>query len=114
MPVFHREQVQHANIVAPSALAMLLLLIVPVHAANITLVTKHGINTPVVIRVTGLLDKSDQEKFQAVAASSTQALVFFGSKGGVVRMDLEIGRTIRYKGFTTAVADYETCSCHAL
>jgi hypothetical protein len=60
---------------------------------------RHG----AVVMVRGTMLPGDGQKFLALTASTTTALVEFESDGGSLAAGIEIGRAIRLKGFTTFV-----------
>lgn len=66
--------------------------------------------SPDVIIVTGTIEPNDEVEFNRIAATTTQAIVLLNSEGGAVLPALEIGRSIRLKGFATAVASDTLCA----
>lgn len=65
---------------------------------------------PDVIAVVGDLELGDEDKFADAARSSSDAMVLFQSRGGNLIAAIEIGRTIRRKGFSTLVPDKMQCA----
>lgn len=65
---------------------------------------------PDVIAVVGDLELGDEDKFADVARSGSDAMVLFQSRGGNLIAAIEIGRTIRRKGFSTVVPDKMQCA----
>jgi len=65
---------------------------------------------PDLIAVVGDLELGDEDKFADVARSSSDAMVLFQSRGGNLIAAIEIGRTIRRKGFSTLVPDKMQCA----
>jgi hypothetical protein len=91
--------------------AMLALTTLPAQAITITVQTSNG-GAPVVL-VAGPFLLGSEEKFKAETGSLSNALVIFTSNGGITGAAFEIGRTIRARGFTTAVYDsycYSACA----
>ena len=76
--------------------------------------TIHGVGTSFdgsdMIVVTGVIENGDAEKFRDVAATSRRAVVVLESQGGAVGPALEMGRTIRLKGFATHVETDKLCA----
>ncbi|MBZ9812483.1 hypothetical protein [Mesorhizobium sp. CA7] len=66
--------------------------------------------SPDLITVTGIIEPSDDLQFKQIAATTGQAIVLLNSEGGSVLPALEIGRSIRLKGFATAVASGTLCA----
>jgi hypothetical protein len=70
--------------------------------------TFEGLNA---IAIDGTIVPGDSDKFDAVAARVTgSTVVLLGSPGGIVDDGLNIGLTIRDKGFGTAVPDDTVCA----
>lgn len=65
---------------------------------------------PDVIAVVGDFELGDEDKFADAARSSSDAMVLFQSRGGNLVAAIEIGRTIRRKGFSTLVPDKMQCA----
>jgi hypothetical protein len=95
---------------ATSALVALLLLIVPAHAIEVTVLAMETADTPAIVLLEGQIEQGDDERFRLATAAITKAIVFFISPGGLVLTGVEIGREIRLKKFMTAVADYTFCT----
>ncbi|MDF3152048.1 hypothetical protein P3C58_08670 [Mesorhizobium sp. XAP10] len=66
--------------------------------------------SPDLITITGVFEPNDDLQFNQVAATTGQAIVVLNSEGGAVLPALEIGRAIRLKGFSTAVASDTLCA----
>ncbi|MDX8517195.1 hypothetical protein [Mesorhizobium dulcispinae] len=62
------------------------------------------------ITITGVIEPQDDLQFNQVAATTGQAIVVLNSEGGAVLPALEIGRSIRLRGFSTAVASDTLCA----
>ena len=84
-----------------------------VFAAEITRERGTG-GQPEAIRIKGALNLGDEEKFRALALTSKKAIVYLDSPGGYVQPAIEIGMTIRLKGFETAVENAQCVSACAL
>jgi hypothetical protein len=65
---------------------------------------------PDLIAVVGDLELGDEDKFADAARYSSDAMVLFQSRGGNLIAAIEIGRTIRRKGFSTLVPDKMQCA----
>ena len=61
------------------------------------------------IVITGEIKSGDDEKFRKIAAEYSDALVLLNSDGGMIRPAMDIGRTIKLRGYKTAI--YKTDSC---
>lgn len=57
------------------------------------------------INIKGNFKIGDENKFRALALTSSKATVFLDSDGGMLQPAIEIGKIIRIKGFATAVQD---------
>ena len=80
----------------------------PVHAANITTEVR---SSATFVRITGEIVSGDADKFKSVTANLTGDVgVVLSSGGGAVGDGLEIGATIRRKGFDTLVLNGGTCA----
>lgn len=62
------------------------------------------------IAVTGEIVKGDAAKFKKIAAALDGAVVVLDSDGGATIEAIEIGETIRLKGFSTLVINGTTCT----
>jgi len=89
--------------VAVAALAL------PAKAATITVQTIHG-GDPVVL-IDGHFEENDFIEFYAKTSDLDNALVVFRGDGGDGGAAIDIGRTIKARGFATAVADTCYASC---
>ena len=70
--------------------------------------TFEGLNA---ISIDGAIRPGDSDKFDAIAERVTgPTVVLLGSPGGIVGDGLDIGLTIREKGFGTAVPDETVCA----
>jgi hypothetical protein len=65
---------------------------------------------PDIIFVVGNLVRGDEMQFINIALSSGNAIVVFESRGGSLLAGIEIGKTIRLKGFATFVPDTVQCA----
>src|SRR4051812_38246262 len=95
------------KIILPILLAMSTTLIVsPSRAATFEVQKGGSID---VIAVRGEMFFGDESKFANLALGSDNAVVIFESPGGNLKSGIEIGRTIRIKGFATVVPDGGAC-----
>jgi ATP-dependent protease ClpP protease subunit len=78
-------------------------------AANI-FVDKSQVGKPPIVSIIGEIEFSDGEHFSSLAASLQNAVVGLESPGGNMLASLQIGATIRQRGFTTIVPDQMTCA----
>lgn len=91
-----------------SLLAFVCSLSSPANAADFQAVSApDGTN---VIVMTGPMEFGDDEAFRKIAAALDEATVVLDSPGGSVVAGMEIGRAIRSKGFSTAVAPDGLCA----
>jgi hypothetical protein len=65
---------------------------------------------PDIILVVGKLVPGDEKQFINIALNSGNAIVVFESRGGSLLAGIEIGKTIRLKGFATFVPDTVQCA----
>lgn len=76
-------------------------------AATIDTVDVEG--TPF-ITVSGRLEPGDGKRFAEEALLHDKAVVLFAGPGGNLKAGMDIGRTIRIKGFATAVPEDKMCA----
>jgi hypothetical protein len=69
---------------------------------------------PDLILIKGKIIRGDEKVFKDIALNTESAIVVFNSPGGLLRPALEIGKTIRIKGFSTAVLDSDCTSACAI
>src|SRR5690606_33106923 len=82
-------------------------------AANISkLPSKEG--EPDIIIFSGEISSGDDAVFTTLSLQTESAIVIFDSPGGLIRPALEIGRTIRIKGFSTGVINSNCTSACAI
>ena len=67
-------------------------------------------NGPALVTVDGDLQASDGDQFQSKTSFLSKAIVSFRSDGGSVLAGIQIGESIRLKGFTTVVAGGARCA----
>ena len=89
------------------------LMTVLAHAADITKIPGKN-DDPDLILISGEITPEDEKTFKALALSVEFGTILFDSPGGSLRPALEIGKTIRIKGFATAVINSECASACAL
>ena len=61
------------------------------------------------ILIDGEIKSGDDQKFRKIAAEYSDAIVFLNSEGGSIVPAMDIGRTIKLRGYKTAI--YTTGSC---
>jgi hypothetical protein len=69
---------------------------------------------PDLILIKGEIIRGDEKSFKDIALNTESAIVVFNSPGGLLRPALEIGKTIRIKGFSTAVLGSDCTSACAI
>ncbi len=82
-------------------------LTLPAYAAEIEVLTLESGSKVIVLE--GEISKGDSAKFRTVAAQIDDAAVVLESEGGSTMEALEIGETIRIKGFSTLVVNGTLC-----
>ena len=78
-------------------------------AADINVEPPEKTGDPAYITIDGEIKSGDDEKFRKIAAEYSKAVVRLNSGGGVIRPAMDIGRTIKLRGYATAI--YKTDSC---
>ncbi len=63
-----------------------------------------------IIVIDGIITMEDQANFTTAATASNSAVVVLNSQGGATLSALEMGKTIRLKGFATAVPENALCA----
>jgi hypothetical protein len=87
----------------------LTLVIGSAHAATISVkVPANG--GPAIVLVDGDLEANDGDQFRSKISFLSKAIVSFRSDGGSVVAGIQIGESIRLKGFTTVVAEGARCA----
>jgi hypothetical protein len=77
------------------------------HAATISI--KPAANgEPALVTVDGDLQANDGDQFRSKTGFLSKAIVSFRSAGGSVVAGIQIGESIRLKGFTTEIAGSQT------
>lgn len=66
-------------------------------------------DTVTFVTIIGTLDRGDEVRFRSAIAGLRQTIVSMHSPGGNLITGLEIGKTIRLRGFATAVIDGAMC-----
>ncbi len=69
---------------------------------------KEGEQTLILIQ--GEIKSGDDEKFRKIAAQYSEATVLLDSEGGAIGPAMDIGRTIRLRGYMTAVTSNQRCA----
>jgi hypothetical protein len=76
-----------------------------------TILVKPAINgEPALVTVDGDLQANDGDQFRSKTSFLSKAIVSFRSAGGSVVAGIQIGESIRLKGFTTVVARTARCA----
>lgn len=78
------------------------------HAAEVSVYGEKEEGSPLII-IKGDIKPGDEEKFRVFAAQYAKATVLLNSDGGALIPAMEIGRTVRLRGYNTAI--YGTDSC---
>ena len=79
------------------------------HAATIV-VRPAADGRPSLVIIDGDLDFNDGDQFRSKTSFLSKAIISFRSDGGSVVAGIQIGETIRLKGFTTVVAGNARCA----
>jgi hypothetical protein len=79
-------------------------------AATITIKSNQNGNQPALILVDGDLEPSDGDDFRSMTNFLSKAVIAFHSNGGSVVAGIQIGESIRLKGFTTFVPENALCA----
>src|SRR5262249_9105516 len=79
------------------------------HAADMHLI---GTDEPAVqlITIAGEIKVGDESTFAELAGQAKSAIVVLNSSGGALLPALEIGKTVRHRGFLTYVAEGQSCT----
>lgn len=67
-------------------------------------------NERVIITIQGDIKSGDEDNFREIAAKYTDAIVLLDSEGGGIAAAMDIGRTIKLRGYTTAVYKSGLCA----
>lgn len=78
-------------------------------AADIEVIPPKKSDDSALITIVGEIKSGDDEKFRKIAAEYSDASVLLDSEGGMIGPAIDIGRTIKLRGYTTAI--YKTDSC---
>lgn len=78
-------------------------------AADIEVTPPKKANDSAFIMIDGEIKSGDDEKFRKIAAEYADAIVLLNSEGGMIGPAMDIGRTIKLRGYGTAI--YKTGSC---
>jgi hypothetical protein len=80
-------------------------------AQGATILVKPATNSePALVTIDGDLDINDGDQFQSKTSFLSKAIIAFRSDGGSVVAGIQIGESIRSKGFTTVVAGNARCA----
>lgn len=91
------------------ALAPGLMLPVSTFAADIKPVPPKKSDDAAFIIIDGRIKSGDDEKFRKIAAEYSDAIVLLNSEGGALVPAMDIGRTVKLRGYRTAI--YKDSSC---
>lgn len=78
-------------------------------AADIEVIPPKKADDSAFITIDGEIKSGDDEKFRKIAAEYSDAIVLLNSEGGMIGPAMDIGRTIKLRGYGTAI--YKTGSC---
>lgn len=78
-------------------------------ASDIKAYPPRKADDPAFIVIDGEVKSGDDEKFRKLAAEYSDAVVLLNSEGGMIGPAMDIGRTIKLRGYETAI--YKTGSC---
>lgn len=78
-------------------------------AADIEVIPPKKADDSAFITIVGEIKSGDDEKFRKIAAEYSDAIVLLDSEGGMIGPAMDIGRTIKLRGYGTAI--YKTGSC---
>jgi hypothetical protein len=73
-------------------------------AGEIKIAAQETSSTPAIVTITGQLDPQDEALFNKITAGTRRAVVYLASGGGNAGAGMNIGFSIRKKGYQTAVA----------
>lgn len=97
------------TIILPIAVAWsLLAALTPLHAVEITPIPLKDGSTALLL--TGDIQRGDGAKFRAQASKYEEGFVLLESDGGALADAIEIGETIRLRGYATAVINDSSCN----
>jgi hypothetical protein len=91
------------------ATAMWLIATTGTHAVTISVQPGDG-NRPAVVLVDGDLEENDGHYFRSKTSFLSKAVIAFRSDGGSVVAGIQIGESIRLKGFITTVSGNSRCA----
>lgn len=80
------------------------------HAAEITTVLPKKKNDWPIILISGNITPNDERRFSQIAVKYPNAFVILQSEGGAIIPALDIGRTIKLRGYYTVVAPDSVCA----
>lgn len=95
---------------AALALATSLMFSINASAAEISFVIPEKEGEQTFILIQGEIKSGDDEKFRKIAAQYSEATVLLDSEGGAIGPAMDIGRTIRLRGYMTAVTSNQSCA----
>lgn len=111
-PQDHMLQSEKVAIVrrAAAAMALAFCLTGAGYASEIKLVPPQEQDKPAIITISGEITSGDDKVFRQIAAEHSEAIVVLDSSGGMIAPALDIGRTIRLRGYRTAVLETARCA----
>jgi hypothetical protein len=80
------------------------------HGATITVTASSGDGQPPLVTIDGDLKSIDGDEFRSKTSFLSKAVISFRSDGGSVVAGIQIGESIRLKGFTTVVSGNARCA----
>lgn len=79
-------------------------------AADIEAIPPKNADDSAFITIVGEIKSGDDEKFRKFAAEYSDAIVLLNSEGGMIGPAMDIGRTIKLRGYTTAIYKAGNCA----
>lgn len=104
-----RFRLSRRNIVGIVCLAIFLSTTPKVAAADFNEIPSND-GGEVIIIIEGEIESGDDEKFRAIAAKHSNAIVLLNSEGGAIVPAMDIGRTVKLRGYKTAVSKSSSCA----
>jgi hypothetical protein len=106
-----QEEGAGTGLIMRSVIAIAVWLLATVAARAVTITVQPGDGSqPAVVSVDGDLEENDGDYFRSKTSFLSKAIVAFRTDGGSVVAGIQIGESIRLKGFTTTVAGSSRCA----
>jgi hypothetical protein len=105
----NKYQIGLRSLTALAALAMAVTIAENAHSAEFREIPSNDASE-VIITIEGEIKSGDDEKFRAIAAKHSNAVVFLNSEGGAIVPAMDIGRTVKLRGYKTVVSDSDSCA----